>query len=348
MRVQEVLTDLGMKMCTTENALFYLAEERMEGILVVHVDDMLFAGTESFMSKIITPFKQKFKISKEEMRCFKYVGINIEQSRKNDISLDQKEYIQGMTVDILPAARTTDKSRNATEEETKLFRQAVGTLGWVSSITRPEFSFAFCVMGSVQSKPKMSDFVFYKKTVKELKNNPIQIKISGLQMDRARLVVYSDASLGNRTDSASQLGYIIFLADDRQTAVPLVWASKKSKRVARSTLTAETLAASEAVDSATLLKEVIREVIGLKLPPIELRVDNKSLYDAVRTTNTLAEKRLMIDMSALRQMCDRKEVEVKWIAAKYQLADVFTKEGSDKRKLMEVIESGCLPEVSDT
>ena len=72
----------------------------------------------------------------------------------------------------------------------------------------------------------------------------------------------------------------------------------ESKRVARSTLTAETLVAIEAVDLALVLKRNIEEILKIELRSIHLMVDNKSLYDAVRTYNTLSEKRLIIDMFA--------------------------------------------------
>ena len=236
-----------------------------------------------------------------------------------------------------------NKDKAASEEEIRTFRRAVGTLGWVVSVSRPEYAFAFSVLGSVQSKPKMSDFIRYAKAVKEMKSTVMsQMVIKKLNVSNLRLVVYSDASLGNVQDASSQIGYLIFLVDGHNSAVLVSWASKKSKRVARSTLTAETLAATEAIDNAVVMKESIEEILKIQLPPIILRTDNKSLHDAIRTTNTLSEKRLMIDMSALRQMSDRKEVEVQWISAKLQLADVLTKDGADKRKLMQIMSMGKL------
>ena len=342
LRVKDVLLEIGMKMSNFENAVFHYGNEHLEGIIVIHVDDMLFAGEDNFFTNVMAPFKNKFKISKEEHTSFKYVGIDLEQSY-DKITLSQKGYIAGMNSNLLDKDKMTDKTRLAEPEEIRIFRQAVGSLGWVTSVTRPEFSFAFCSLGMVQSKPVVSDFIKYEKTVKELKNTiETSIVIQRLDMDSARLVVYSDASLGNLKDSASQIGYIVFMTDKTGRAVPISWVSKKSKRVARSTLTAETLAATDAVDNTMVIKSTIQEVLKIDLPTIELRVDNKSLFDAVRTTNTLSEKRLMIDMSALRQMSERKEVEIKWISAQHQLADVLTKEGSDKRKLMRVIENGKL------
>ena len=54
----------------------------------------------------------------------------------------------------------------------------------------------------------------------------------------------------------------------------------------------------------------------------------------------LADKRLLIDMSALRQMQDRKEINVSWLSTSEQLADVLTKSGANKQKLIDVLSQG--------
>ena len=71
-------------------------------------------------------------------------------------------------------------------------------------------------------------------------------------------------------------------------------------------------------------------------------VDNKNLHDTAVTSNVIADKRLMIDMSALREMIDRKELILKWVSTDNQLADVLTKAGVDKRRLTDILSGGSL------
>ena len=66
------------------------------------------------------------------------------------------------------------------------------------------------------------------------------------------------------------------------------------------------------------------------------------VFDAANTTNVVSEKRLLIDLGALREMVENKEIILKWVPTDAQLADVFTKAGVDKRKLMDVVSSGKL------
>ena len=98
------------------------------------------------------------------------------------------------------------------------------------------------------------------------------------------MVVYSDASLGNLPNGVSSAGgHIIFLRDTDGKICPLYWESRKIRRVVRSTLAAETLAASDAVDNAFYLSELLSELIfaGKKSIPIKVMVDNRSLRDNV-------------------------------------------------------------------
>ena len=102
------------------------------------------------------------------------------------------------------------------------------------------------------------------------------------------------------------------------------------------------MAAVEAVDAAIVIKELIEEVLGIKLPPLKLVTDNKSLVDTSRTSNVISDKRLMIDMAALREMTDRNELVIEWTSTDKQLADVLTKSGVDNKKLLDVVSRGYI------
>ena len=87
------------------------------------------------------------------------------------------------------------------------------------------------------------------------------------------------------------------------------WQSKRSARITRSTLCAKTLSAMEATEAATLLSSQIAEIMGLPPVPIIVVTDNESLVNATRSTTSVAEKRLRVDISALREMRTRGEIK---------------------------------------
>ena len=263
--------------------------------------------------------------------------------KSDSIILDQKAYVNSLEDHLISKELYQDKERFSSESEKKLFRKGVGQLGWLEHTTKPEIGFAFCQLSMVQSKPQMKDFATYAKTVKDVKSSSDDgIKIQKLDLNNAVIKVFSDASYGNLKDGESQIGYLVFLCDRTDRAVLVSWGSKKAKRVARSTLTAETFAAVEGLDSAIVVKQVMEEVLGRRLPPIEIYVDNKSLYDAAKTTNTLAQKSLRVDMASLRQMLDRNEIKMFWIPTEEQIADVLTKQGVNREKLRSVLRRGSL------
>ena len=65
-------------------------------------------------------------------------------------------------------------------------------------------------------------------------------------------------------------------------------------------------------------------------------------WDALNTSHLLLDKRLRIDMSALREMNDKGEVSYHWVNSSQQLADVLTKRGASKKKLFDLLDQACL------
>ena len=341
LKVVEVLTELGMEVGKLDKALFTFKDQGLEGMIIVHVDDMLYVGTSKFLQRIMEPFKERLQTSRDDSVAFKYLGVNISQGN-GCIQLDQTEYVRGMQQDLLNKASMQDKNRFAERQEISLFRQGLGQLGWVTSVSKPEASFGYCSLSVLQANPQIKDFMLYRKIVKELQSQEWKITIRAVNLENIQVCVFCDASYGNLAGGASQIGYIVFMHDNAGNCAPLSWASKKAKRVARSTLAAETLSASEAADIATFLKMILEETLDVSIPPVTLLVDNKSLYEAVRSTSILAEKRLLVELAALREMQERREILVEWISTRQQLADCLTKAGANRQKLVEVLSQGKL------
>ena len=112
----------------------------------------------------------------------------------------------------------------------------------------------------------------------------------------------------------------------------------------KSTLAAETLAVSDAVDVGyylgRMLSEILFGVYDENVIPIVSYVDNYSLFENVNSTKNVSEKRLRIDLASLKQLIQEGHVNLKWIESSRQLADCLTKKGVNTLPLMAVIESG--------
>ena len=63
--------------------------------------------------------------------------------------------------------------------------------------------------------------------------------------------------------------------------------------------------------------------------------DNKSLVDAIYTSNSISDKRLRVDIAYIREFIQNKKVEkLVWIPTKAQLADCLTKPKSSSSQLL--------------
>ena len=119
-----------------------------------------------------------------------------------------------------------------------------------------------------------------------------------------------NASRNNLSDGGGQLGYLIMLVGDDGKCSLLNWQSKWIKCVVKSTLDAETLALSDAVNDEFFILEIISKSLfnGTKLLPIEVYNDGKSLYNAIKSKKNVLEKRLRIGKAMLREMFEQKSI----------------------------------------
>ena len=139
----------------------------------------------------------------------------------------------------------------------------------------------------------------------------------------------------------------MFLVGEDERCIPICGKSKRIRRVVRSTLAAETLAMADGIDLgvflATLFCEIAYGVADPQLLPIKCITDCKSLLDAIKSNKLVSEKRLRLELSAIKENLSKGHVtDVKWVEANEQLADCLTKHGSSPIKLLSIFECGKL------
>ena len=75
---------------------------------------------------------------------------------------------------------------------------------------------------------------------------------------------------------------------------PLLWTSRRLRCVAKSALAAEAMVMLEGVEHAFLISTLIHEVVGgIKVPIVGI-TDSKSLYESIKTTKVVEDKRTHI------------------------------------------------------
>ena len=334
-RVKEELNRLGCKKSKYDSSLFVKHDhDGLQGLIILHVDDFLWSGTETFKTSVMMKLKQVFRISREGECNLKYLGLEIQQS-ESGLYVAQKKYLEKLQEIDIKANRRVDKQSSITEDEREELRSVIGKLNWLATQTRPDLSYDVCELSTSLKNGTVGLLIKANKVIKKAKFNDVFLNFPVLDLNNITIRCYADASYGNLDDGGSQGGYYMELVSGSKSS-PLEWHSKRLRRTPKSTLAAETIAMVEGMESAVLLSKVLSEIIhnDVKTIPIEALTDCYSLFEAAQSTTSIQDRRLRIELSILREGLSRDEFKLKWVKTGSQMADCLTKKGSDPRSLV--------------
>ena len=346
LKLKEELIKLNGKPMKLDGSIFVWYDKRLIGIMFVFVDDVIWAGTSTF-TPIIDQLKAVFKIGTENSQSFTYVGSTLFQDENSNIFINQDEYVSNLESILLSNADRTDKHRSLSEKERKSLRSVLGQLNWLACTSRPEISFPVSSLSSKVKTATIVDIIEANKIVKFVKTNPGFIKIPKLDIESIRVASYSDASFNNLTDGGSQGALITFLYDKNGSCAPISWSSNRIKRVVRSTLAAETLAFTEGADSAYFVANLLEEIMPTNgdhtATKIDCFTDSQSLFEVIGTSNLTADRRLRVEIAAIREMVNCNEITINWVNKENQLSDCLTKKGASPLLLQTTLQTARLP-----
>ena len=354
LKAAETLIEYGCNRSKYDSALFlYFKEGKVVGFIAMHVDDLIHAGDKSFEKDVIEPLRKFFKFGSMSKDAFKYVGWHL-QHEGGSVLVDQDDYIEEKIFTVeLASQRRRNRSDPLSEEENEMFKSGVGKGRWLTDQTRPDCSYDELELSMMTKKATVNDVLKLNKMFLKLKQDSVKMKYQQLgATEKLTLTVFSDASFANLPDGESSgMGYLIFLSVGFTAGVSspcslLSWTACKVRRKVSSTCAAETLSLLAALEQAIVMRHQITEILN-KSPQfikIEAFIDNKDAYEAIYSTKQILSGRLRIDIGAIKEMVDNKEIEsVSWIPASHQLADCLTKRGASTKTLLETLNTGMFP-----
>ena len=171
-------------------------------------------------------------------------------------------------------------------------------------------------------------------------NTPRHIVIPKLDLASLHIVGYADAAFANNHDLSSQLGFVILLKDKYDNASIIHYGSWKCHRVTRSVLGAEIYAFSHCLDHVLAFAHDLSTMLQRKVKTVVL-TDSKCLFDTITKLSTVSEKRLLIDIAAIREAYTNGDLtNVLHVVSTYNLANVFTKTKADTKMLHNLMAKG--------
>ena len=349
-KVRGKLIDANFSQSEQDPGLFVMHDNvgKTVGIVGLHVDDFIHAGSDSFNDSILYPILKSFQVGKNEKENFMYTGFYIKQSG-DSIVLDQSKYTKS-TVEIIEMdpKRMKEKTSDLTESERTDLRKMAGALNWIVRATRPDLAFEMIELSTKFKGGIVDDLIRVRKALLNTKMNKAEILIPAIENpNNWQILCFTDAALGNLNDGVDSTGgHIVFLTDSEQKKCAVLdWHANKIKRVVRSTLAAEALSLCDGLETVLHIRRVLEDTLNLPSKTIKIHgiVDNRSTVDAVKSTTVVDDKRLRREIGAIKKLLERGDINsITWVPGSEQLADVLTKRGVNSCKLLNVIQTGKL------
>ena len=327
-----------------EPCLFRWREGDRFIMLLLYVDEILLAGNDKEkMQEVKTRLMKEFKMKYlGEPKLF--LAIEIERNRKEGkIILKQESYLNKMlekfgingenvhkqytpmvTRQVMNRQRRDEKKlKDERDVERSVrnvpYREAVGSLLYLSGSTRPDIAYATNVLSRHQVNPTNEDWQMILRVFRYLKGT----KEMGLRYcgNRKDVQAYSDASFADCEKSISTCGFVIRLFDDT-----VMWRTRKQTYVALSMCHAEYVAMSMTCQELVALNRSIELILNKSFHPITLFCDNKAAETCTKMNGGNKLRHMtVVSEHYVKECVQRNLVTVRWISTRDQIADIFTK-----------------------
>lgn len=319
-------------------------------IATLHVDDLLGTGQESILLELHKQLSAVFGELSLEWDSFKHFGIQVktEKSEKGEtvIRTSQRDYI-GENLEAIEIPAKAPMSVAVPPEVVTKYRSLVSGIAWVGVTSPQAVSSASLLQGCLPS-PIWEDIRKLNSNLQQLRETYVPLLYQKIPKPW-RLLQVADSSFANSA-KYSQGGYMNIVCHAGQEfcgAFCLVeYKSNKSKRVATSTMHAETLAKCSGLESAIFIQGFMMELSlpNLKAhdlidpPDIQLLLPIVSATDCEDLHASLVApaqaqagtKHLTLYLASLREYRITRRLEAFiWINTQDMIANALTKLNSD-------------------
>ena len=193
---------------SSSDPCIYIASEGESFIIGVYVDDIVLAGrSQKRMDEVKRDISEKFEV-KDLGELNYFLGVNIVQDHKNGtVWIGQPLYTQNVLKRFgmedakpvsTPASVNTKLLKGSEESEyvdQDLYRSAVGSLLYLSTMTRPDIAYAVGNVARFSAKPTKQHWTAVKRILRYLKGTP-NLGLLYRRSNSKSVVGYSDADWG--------------------------------------------------------------------------------------------------------------------------------------------------------
>ncbi|KAJ4767896.1 Gag/pol [Rhynchospora pubera] len=328
--LSSALTEFGFIGSKFDPSLFIAHHNNHTTIVLVYVDDIIITGTSTTaVNNLIATLQQRFALKDLGPLHF-FLGIAV-TNNKDGMILSQKQYILNLLCRThmtnaqpvsTPMAVNTTLSKYDGEpfHDPKLYRAVVGALQYIT-ITRPDITFPVNKCSQFMHSPTLAHWTAVKRILRYLKgsvSHGLHLKPS----TSTQLHAYTDSDwAGCPDDRRSTSAFCIYLGSNLVS-----WSSKKQPTVSKSSTEAEYRSLALAGAELVWVQYILRELHVPLFQPLVLWCDNiGATYLASNQMFHARTKHVEIDFHFIRERVVNKQLMVKFIPSKDQIADGLTK-----------------------
>jgi len=334
--LKQALLEFGFINAKSDSSLFVFHASSTLAYCLVYVDDLILTGNNStFVASVIDQLGQKFSIKDLGSLHF-FLGVEVIPT-KEGLFLTQHKYIRDLLAktsmdgakDVTTPLYTSVSLKLAdgsSSVDSTEYRRVIGALQYLS-LTRPDISFTVNKLSQFMHSPTQTHWTATKRLLRYLKNT-IFHGINIRKTSSPALTCFSDADwAGSLDDRKSTSAYLLFLGH-----TPISWSSKKQRAIARSSTEAEYRALATAAAESMWLLSLFEEMkFTLPQPPLLLCDNLGATQLSFNPVQHSRMKHIQIDIHFVRDLVEKKILNVRHVHINDQLADLLTKPLSRQR-----------------
>jgi hypothetical protein len=329
-KLVKIFTTLGFTQLKSDTSVF--KKQTPSGFIwvAVFVDDCLLIGTSiKELNELENQIASQYKI-KILGNLQKIIGMQWTRDRSSKTSfLHQTDYasqivsqfgFDNVKPENTPALDYPENENAKLPCDKEKYQQAVGSLIYLSTQTRPDIMYAVSKASEYMSNPNQHAWTNVKRIFRYLQST----KDYGILFkgnNDLKVVAYADADFaGDVATRKSRSGNTVLLCNGA-----VCWYSKKQKAVATSTVAAEYVSTATAAQEVIWVKQLLDE-LDVKVDTPLIHADNMGAISIAHDpTQHQLTKHIDIKYHYLRDQVNLGNIKVEYCSTISMIADIFTK-----------------------
>lgn len=326
--IDNYLMTMGFESSQVDRCLYIWKSDHFYIFLVLYVDDIFIAGNnQKKIDHIKDGLRMKFHM-KDLGTPRTFLGINIEWT-DDELRLSQRYYFEKLLkrfkmeecnptstpMELTPVSENEEKLG----PEEKPYGELVSCLMYGMIATRPDLSFAVNYFSRYQHEQTEARWKALKRILRYIKGT-LNFYLCYKRSGGESLTCYVDADFGSELDRKSTSGFLLQVFGNTVS-----WTTKRQNSVSLSSTEAEYVALATAAAETIWLKNLLNDFNIINDIPPTVYEDNQSCIHLLSKWEHKRLKHVDVKYNFVRDLHEKKKINVVYANSKNQLADILTK-----------------------